>query len=46
MQTRVAEMLGVMFPICAVSHYRDAVVAASDPAGSTNELQLGVRVGR
>jgi hypothetical protein len=46
MQTRVAEMLGVTFPMCAVSHYRDAVVAATDSAGSANEMQLGDRVGR
>jgi hypothetical protein len=46
MQTRVAEMLGVTFPICAVSHCRDALVAATDLAGSANELQLGARINR
>jgi hypothetical protein len=46
MQTTVAEMLGVTFPICAVSHCGDAVVVASDLAGSANELQLGARIGR
>jgi hypothetical protein len=39
-------MLGVTFPICAVGHCRDAVVAVTDPAGSANGLQLGVRIGR
>jgi hypothetical protein len=46
MQTRVAEILGVTFPICAVSHCRDAVAAATDLAGSANELRLGARIGR
>jgi hypothetical protein len=39
-------MLGVTFPICAVSHCRDAVVAATDLAGSANELPPGERIVR
>jgi hypothetical protein len=38
-------MLGVTFPIGAVSHYRDVVVAVTGLAGSANEGQLGDRVG-
>ena len=33
MRTRVAEMLGVEFPICAFSHCRDVVAAASNAGG-------------
>src|ERR1700730_12094155 len=33
MRTRVAEMLGVEFPICAFSHCRDVVAAVSNPGG-------------
>ncbi|MGH3594810.1 MAG: NAD(P)H-dependent flavin oxidoreductase [Mycobacterium sp.] len=33
MQTRVAEMLGVEFPICAFSHCRDVVAAVSNAGG-------------
>ncbi|HEX4391986.1 MAG TPA: hypothetical protein VH084_10660 [Mycobacterium sp.] len=33
MQTSAAEMLSVRFPICAFSHYRDAVVAVTDEGG-------------
>jgi hypothetical protein len=39
-------MPDVTFPICAVSHRRDAVVAVTDPAGSADELRLGERIGR
>jgi hypothetical protein len=39
-------MLGVTFPICAVSHCRDAAVAVCDLAGSANELPLGERIVR
>jgi NAD(P)H-dependent flavin oxidoreductase YrpB (nitropropane dioxygenase family) len=33
MRTRVAEMLGVEFPICAFSHCRDVVAAVSNAGG-------------
>lgn len=33
MQTRVAELLGVEFPICAFSHCRDVVAAVSNAGG-------------
>lgn len=33
MQTRVAEMLGVEFPICAFSHCRDVVAAVTNAGG-------------
>jgi NAD(P)H-dependent flavin oxidoreductase YrpB (nitropropane dioxygenase family) len=33
MRTKVAEMLGVEFPICAFSHCRDVVAAVSDAGG-------------
>jgi hypothetical protein len=33
MQTSAAEMLGVRFPICTFSHYRDALVAVTDEDG-------------
>jgi hypothetical protein len=39
-------MLGVTFPICAVSHCRDTVVAVTDRVGSATELQSGERIGR
>ena len=39
-------MLGVTFPICAVGHCREAVVAATDHADSANALLLGERIGR
>jgi hypothetical protein len=46
MRTRAAEMLGLTFPICAVSHCRDAAVAVADLAGLAHELQLGEWFGR
>ena len=33
MRTRVAELLGVEFPICAFSHCRDVVAAVSNAGG-------------
>jgi hypothetical protein len=45
MQTREAEMLGLTFPICAVSHCRDAAVAVTDLAGLAHESQLGEGAG-
>src|ERR1700752_2934666 len=33
MRTRVAEMLGVEFPICAFSHCRDVVAAVTNAGG-------------
>src|SRR5437588_4108692 len=33
MRTRVADMLGVEFPICAFSHCRDVVAAVSNAGG-------------
>jgi hypothetical protein len=45
MQTRAAEIPGVTFPICAASHYRDAVVAATERAGFADEMQRVERVG-
>jgi NAD(P)H-dependent flavin oxidoreductase YrpB (nitropropane dioxygenase family) len=33
MQTKVAKMLGVEFPICAFSHCRDVVAAVSNAGG-------------
>jgi hypothetical protein len=39
-------MLGVTFPICAVRHCRDTVVAVTDLVGSATESQPGERIGR
>jgi NAD(P)H-dependent flavin oxidoreductase YrpB (nitropropane dioxygenase family) len=33
MQTKIAEMLGVEFPVCAISHCRDVVAAVSNAGG-------------
>jgi hypothetical protein len=33
MRTRVADVLGVEFPICAFSHCRDVVAAVSNAGG-------------
>ncbi|REZ89842.1 nitronate monooxygenase, partial [Mycobacterium tuberculosis] len=33
MRTRVAELLGAEFPICAFSHCRDVVAAVSNAGG-------------